>query len=287
MKTTHQERDKMKISVIVPFYHGNQYIDNLFTMVKNNQFYLKNIPLEIVIVNDSPDEEISIQECFNDLDILVANNKQNVGIHKSRLNGLKICHGEYVLFLDQDDFISDDCLLSHIKCIGDGDFSVSNGYLLGLDGSKKPIYNSDKHQNCCLNLNFHYGYTNPIISPGQVLLKKEAIPKQWTEHIFKKNGADDHYLWLLLLEQGKRGVINRKYVYTHVSTGSNTSLDIQGMCDSNKELISLMHGISNNYRLHMLKRRVLYNGNSPEKLLTKIKFIDVALARKYYGRLIR
>lgn len=278
----------MTISVIIPFYYGNQYIDNLLCMLRRNQSELskEKIGLEVVIINDSPSENVVIEEDLEEISILIFNNKQNLGIHKSRVNGLEKCHGDYVLFLDQDDLISAQCLLSHVLRIGNADFSVSNGYLLEINDLKKPIYTGEKHQNCCLNLDFHYGFNNPIISPGQVLIKKEAIPMQWKDHIFKNNGADDHYLWLLLLEQKKRGVINTDFLYTHVSTGNNTSLNIQEMCASSREMITLLKGIAKRNRLHMLERRVLYYSSNPEKLLTKLRFIDVALTRMYFNRFI-
>ena len=49
------------------------------------------------------------------------------------------------------------------------------------------------------------------------------IPDVWKENIIKKNGADDYFLWLLLLAMG----IGFYYVdiplYTHVYTGENIS----------------------------------------------------------------
>lgn len=70
-------------------------------------------------------------------------------------------------------------------------------------------------------------------------------------------------------------------------TGNNTSLDLNAMCESNKELFALLHGKVDHKRLHRLKRRTLYYGSHPERILTKLRFLDVGLFRRYYSRMKR
>lgn len=277
----------MLVSIIIPFYHGNQYVNRMIDMINRNQKTVSSesgINLEVLVINDSPTTpvEIDYQKCGFDLRIV--NNEHNIGIHKTRARGLDLCNGEYVLFLDQDDIITDDCIFSQAKHIDNFDFCISNGYILEKNGDRKAIFESINHQKCALNLDFHYGYTNPIISPGQVLIKKSCIPSEWKNNCFVNNGADDHFLWLLLLEKGNRGTINIEKLYTHVATGNNTSLNVQGMCASNMELIGFLKGIASPKKLRMLKRRTLYYGNHPEKLITKLLFFDVGINRKRFMR---
>lgn len=279
----------MLVSVIIPLYQGNHYMNQLVTMLNNNYLSLNESPhsMEVIFVNDSPMITVEFDEIMPLFDYQIITNRCNMGIHGTRIQGLNKCNGEYVLFLDQDDLIADDCIYSQINSIGNNDFIISNGYIKELDGSKRAIFESINHQKCSLNLLFHYGYTNPIISPGQTLLKKNIIPYEWKEHIFRNNGADDHYLWLLLLEEKRSGAINERYLYTHVATGSNTSLNIQGMCASNMELINLLEGKVSEKKLNMLRRRVLYNASSNHNIFTKLKYIDVALTRKKFAKLKR
>ena len=45
----------MDVSVIVPFYKGNKYINNILRMVKENVANANEIKVEVVVVNDSPE----------------------------------------------------------------------------------------------------------------------------------------------------------------------------------------------------------------------------------------
>lgn len=281
----------MTVSVIIPVYYGNKYLDNLITILNANYNILisnGNDLMEVVFINDSPSEPFNIDHSLCDFPVKIASNEENLGIHKSRINGLNICKGEYVLFLDQDDLITNDCILKHCRSIKGFDFCVSNGFFKYQNGEIKAIYKSENHIKCVLNLDFHYMYTNPIISPGQVLIKKSAIPNEWINNTFQNNGADDHYLWLMLLEKGNKGTTINEKLYTHVSTGNNTSLNIEAMYASNKELISHMKSISSRMHLFFLERRVKYYGSKPNSLLSKILYFDVGIIRRiFYQRFIR
>lgn len=277
----------MLISVIIPFYYGNEYLNKMIEMLNTNYMQLFNstVSMEVILVNDSPEEKIDIREpVLFPMSIVI--NRKNQGIHITRVNGLRYCKGDYVLFLDQDDRIEDNYLLSQVDNIKGNDFSICGGWFLQQGGNKECIYKNIVHQKFCLDLDYHYGYSNPIVSPGQVLIKKSIVPTEWKQNFFINNGADDHYLWLLLLEQGYRGVINPENLYTHVSTGNNTSLNIEGMCASNFELISYLSGLTDSKKLNLLRRRTLYYNSNPKKLVTKLCFVDVGLIRKKYSKKI-
>lgn len=75
----------MKISIITPFYKGNKYMENYFKNIK--KIKEKN-NIEIIIVNDSPEEKIIINEDISELKIKIIENEKNYGIHKARVIGL-------------------------------------------------------------------------------------------------------------------------------------------------------------------------------------------------------
>lgn len=52
----------MDVSVIVPFYKGNKYINNILRMVKENVANANEITVEVVVVNDSPEIEIQYEK---------------------------------------------------------------------------------------------------------------------------------------------------------------------------------------------------------------------------------
>ena len=95
-------RDDM-ISVIVPVYNSEQYLsmclNSIITQTYNN--------IEIICVDDgSTDNSIKILQEYaaNDHRIKIVHNK-NGGVSAARNSGLDIAKGEYVLFVDSDDWI--------------------------------------------------------------------------------------------------------------------------------------------------------------------------------------
>lgn len=77
----------MDVSVIIPIYKGNGYIESLLNKIEKN-YQESQKEIEVIFVNDYPDEEIIINGQY-DFKIEVINNKVNQGIHQTRINGLK------------------------------------------------------------------------------------------------------------------------------------------------------------------------------------------------------
>ncbi len=104
------------ISVIVPIYKVEKYLNECIRSIINQTY--RN--LEIILVDDgSPDycPQICDDWAKKDGRILVIH-KENGGLSSARNAGLDVCTGEYISFIDSDDWI-DPCfyevLLSEIK----------------------------------------------------------------------------------------------------------------------------------------------------------------------------
>lgn len=96
----------MKVSVIVPVYNVEAYLYSCLESLLNQS--LENI--EVIAVNDgSVDESGNILAKYRDSDKrLVVINQENKGLSAARNAGLERAQGEYVLFVDGDDFIEKD-----------------------------------------------------------------------------------------------------------------------------------------------------------------------------------
>lgn len=92
-----------KISVIIPAYNVQEYISRGIKSVIGQTY----TNLEIVIVNDgSTDKTWSrIQEYAKLDNRIIAINKNNGGVSSARNKALDIINGEYILFLDADDWL--------------------------------------------------------------------------------------------------------------------------------------------------------------------------------------
>ena len=112
----------MKVSVIVPVYNVENYIAKCLDSLVNQT--LKDI--EIIVINDgSPDnsEEIikKAQEKYKNIIYL---KKENGGVSSARNYGLKKATGEYIYFLDGDDYLLNDALENFYNKAKSGDFDM-------------------------------------------------------------------------------------------------------------------------------------------------------------------
>lgn len=91
------------ISIIIPVYNAEKYINRCIKSIVNQSYK----ELEIVIVNDgSTDNSLHICEilAMQDYRIKVIS-QDNGGVSKARNTGLRLAKGEYVMFLDSDDYM--------------------------------------------------------------------------------------------------------------------------------------------------------------------------------------
>ena len=91
------------ISIIVPVYKVEQYLDNCLTSIVRQTYNC----LEIILVDDgSPDHCPKMCDAWASRDSRIkVLHKQNGGLSDARNAGLDICTGEYVAFVDSDDWI--------------------------------------------------------------------------------------------------------------------------------------------------------------------------------------
>lgn len=234
----------MKISVITPFYEGDKYMDSLIDCIIENEVSLKRAghELELILVNDSPWKTLVAPEAESQF-IRVVTNAKNRGIHYSRVAGLAEAEGDFVMFLDQDDIIEGDALVQLLDEIEetDSDVVVANAQLEQADGSRLLWYRNEYHKKMVDDLNTYLRIGIQIISPGQCLIRKSSIPDFWKTHIMNKNGADDYFLWLLMLAQGQKFCYYDRALYTHHYTATNLSADTTVTDESVYDFIDMLN----------------------------------------------
>ena len=223
------------VSVIVPIFHGKKYIDSMIAQLeKCAETGCGEFLLELLFVNDDPREPIG--DVSSDLIAVKAiETDENRGIHGARVRGLAACTGDYVLFLDQDDRIMPDYFSSQLRHIGDGDAVVCK-----LLHEGKQFYDTRMPFEQVITREFIISVKNPIISPGQVLLRKEKIPKVWKDIKLKNNGADDWLLWLCMLAEGRKFALAPEVLFEHVVEGNNESINAGHMIESERELYQVI-----------------------------------------------
>lgn len=112
-----------KISIIVPCYGVEKYLDRCLSSIINQTFS----DLEIILVDDcSPDNtpQICDEWAKKDSRIKVVHKGKNEGLGFARNTGLKIASGEYVAFVDSDDFVDITMYETLYKATNDGTIDV-------------------------------------------------------------------------------------------------------------------------------------------------------------------
>lgn len=103
-----KQNENIKISIIIPVYNIERYIgkclESLIKQTYNN--------IEIIVINDgSTDQSFNVIEkyCENDLRIELIN-QENQGVNEARKNGYLHSSGDYLLFVDGDDWLEIDAI---------------------------------------------------------------------------------------------------------------------------------------------------------------------------------
>ncbi len=148
-----------KISVIVPIYNSGKFLHKCLDSIVNQSY--KNI--EIILINDgSIDNSKSICESYasNDKRIIFINDT-NHGVSYARNKGIVLSHGEYIMFVDSDDWLELDACEVLIKSIKN-DIDIVFGMMTRVNGNIKT------------KLNYKLD-TNKVYSKEDIKLFKKSI----------------------------------------------------------------------------------------------------------------
>lgn len=121
--------DRIKISIIVPIYNVAKYLEKCISSIMH-QTYDK---LQIILVDDgSTDDSGHICDEYKEKDDrIVVIHKQNGGLVSARKAGIHIADGEFIGYVDGDDWIEPDMYEHLVKCMEEteADIIESNHYI--------------------------------------------------------------------------------------------------------------------------------------------------------------
>ena len=208
------------ISVIVPVYNVAQYLEKSIASIQQQTY--KN--LEIILVDDgATDESGRLCEKIAEQDerVLVYH-KENEGLSQARNDGLKQAHGDYVIFIDSDDYIHPEMIASLYQQLVKEDADVSScGVMNVYANSESPQTENQDDYFICDTETFLREYLIGEKIPGTIcnkLIKKE-IAAQLT---FPKGLIyEDAYYHFDLIKVAKKYVVNTKPYYYYFHRGDS------------------------------------------------------------------
>ena len=97
-----------KVTIIIPVYNSEKYIERCLDSIRNESY--KNI--EVIALNDgSKDKSLKLlkdyKKKYKDFNLKIID-KENEGIAKTRNRGIEEATGDYIMFMDNDDYIDKD-----------------------------------------------------------------------------------------------------------------------------------------------------------------------------------
>jgi len=129
------------VSIVIPCFNREQYISDAIDSCLRQSY--KNI--EIIVVDDgSTDDSVRFikTKYQNNLKLIVQKNK---GSASARNTGLYACRGQFIIFLDSDDWLSDDLVEAHVKTINkwqDVEICCSDSVAIQSDGTMSELNKS-------------------------------------------------------------------------------------------------------------------------------------------------
>ena len=104
----------MKVSIIMPVYNKAKYLENMVNCILSQTY----TNFELIIINDGSTDssELICNNLKKDIRVKVIHIK-NRGVSNARNVGLEIATGEYIQFLDADDYIEENMLEDLINII--------------------------------------------------------------------------------------------------------------------------------------------------------------------------
>lgn len=244
-----------RLSVIIPCYNVENYLNKCVDSVLDNE--LDNI--EIILVNDgSKDNTLKIIKEYKKKykDIIKLVDQENQGLSMARNAGIEVATGEYITFLDSDDYVDSKMYSSMLEKAEENNFDL---VVCGL----KMLYPN-------YELNVSHGLSKDCNSKDEV---KEVMyniyPAAWNK-IYKrevignlryKKGVwfeDFEFLYRLLPYVKSIGIVNEYYYYYLQREGSITYVYNSKLYDFLYNLDGLVEYYKNNGFYNEYKEELEY-----------------------------
>ena len=145
------------VSIILPVFNGEKFIKKAIESVLNQSLN----DFELIVINDgSTDSTADIINSFKDNRIRIIN-QSNKGPGQARNNGLKIASGDYIMFLDADDWFCEDALETAYFEAKNNNTDISIFQII-------KYFNGQFSQNDWFNLNnFDKSFENRVFNPHE------------------------------------------------------------------------------------------------------------------------
>jgi len=214
------------ITIIVPVYNGEKYINKCITSILNQKY--QNI--ELILVNDGSKDgtkEILDDWSRKNTKIKVIQ-QENKGVSIARNTGIEAARGDFLTFVDSDDYIANDFISYYYKLIKE--------YNADIALTPKPQKFNEESQNIVPNIEDNIQiwtgekaacemlYYNIDIGSWNKLISKELIEKYNIRFNPKLSYGEGFNFSVDCFQRAKKIVVGKKKVYYYRVNNPNSAM---------------------------------------------------------------
>lgn len=267
----------MKISVILCAYNEERFINKAIESILNQSLN----DFELIVVNDgSTDSTLDIINSYNDNRIRLINQK-NIGLGASRNKAMKLARGEYVAFLDGDDWFRSDALeiayseaksqntditIFQIKYFDDETGEFSDNDWFNLNSFDESFDNRTFNPDECSSFLFDLS-----VNACQKIYRNEFLSQSGAEFVEGIFFEDMPFFFEIFLKAKRISIIRKRLYYHRKHSKSITDVidcDYLDTVPAGQELMRrfINNGFYEDYKFDLLAYKI----NGPRFALSQI-----------------
>lgn len=238
------------VSVIIPYYSQGAYIAETIASVRRQTY--PNIEL-IIVDDESPEDHKKALLKIRDL---VVHRIPNSGPPAARNYGFQQSSGEFLVFLDADDFLPDRAIEHNLLALLEHrDASLAFGAVQVIDSRGETVV---PDRVCLPRRNYFLMLleTNPIWSPGAAMVRRSAFEQVGRFKDLRRFQTDDYELYLQLAKKGP--------LYRHNASVLRYRLHDTNMSRDRVQMLSAtldsLNRIESEHSLDLVERLQLWHG---------------------------
>ena len=200
-----------KVSVIVPVYNTGKLLKKCIDSILDQSYN----DVEIICIDDcSSDESPEILEEYAKVNknFIVMYNSENIGQGRSRMKGISLAKGEYIFFVDSDDYIDRDYISTYLETVVHNDYDVVVGGFIRDEGSRKYINRANS------NIGSIISYSHACCK----MYKKQFIVDNHISFGDFRKGEDIYFSLMLVMNKASHGFIDYSGYYYYMNNNSTT-----------------------------------------------------------------
>jgi len=223
--------DKPLVSVIVPCYNHEKYIEQCILSIVNQTY--TNIQL-IVIDDGSKDKSFDVISGLKNKYNFVAEKQQNIGLSKTINKALKqYVEGKYVIIIASDDYMLSDRIEKQVKYFEENQhlgFVFGKAHAVNDEGDILGVFPNVEIQECTFSSLMLINY----VPAPCAIIKREVYDVVGIYD--EENYIEDWDMWLRIADKYSFNFIN-EYVACYRTHGTNISRNYIKMAEAKKSIL--------------------------------------------------